>query len=228
MRKSPDRPLLIFDCDGVLVDSELLANAALAKLMSELGHPMTTDEAVKVFGGLQLNDVLALAESLLSFPIPADVGAAAGQHLQEEFRRELRPVKGVREVLSSLPYPRCVASSSTRKRLQLSLEVTGLAELFGDRVFSAEQVEHGKPAPDLYLFAAGSVGARPADCIVIEDSAVGIRAAVAAGISAVGFVGASHATPELAHQLEIAGARTVVTSMSALPNAIEGIVQACT
>jgi beta-phosphoglucomutase-like phosphatase (HAD superfamily) len=143
MGKSPDMPLLIFDCDGVLVDSELLANAALAKLISDLGHPMTTDEAIKVFTGLQLNDVLALAEALLSFPIPNDLGAIAGQQLLEQFRRELKPVKGVREVLSALTYPRCVASSSTRERLQWSLEVTGLAELFGDRVFSAEQVEQG-------------------------------------------------------------------------------------
>jgi beta-phosphoglucomutase-like phosphatase (HAD superfamily) len=219
MRKSPDMTLLIFDCDGVLVDSELLANAAVARLMSDLGHPMTTEEAVKVFTGLQLNDVLALAEALLSFPIPADLGTAAGQQLLERFRRE---------VLSALPYPRCVASSSTRERLQLSLEVTGLAELFGDRVFSAEQVEQGKPAPDLYLFAARSVGARPADCIVIEDSTLGIRAAVAAGMGTVGFVGASHATPELADQLRMAGARTVVTSMSDLPSAIKEAVKGCT
>ncbi|MGA8960526.1 MAG: HAD-IA family hydrolase, partial [Pseudolabrys sp.] len=131
-------------------------------------------------------------------------------------------------VLSALPYPRCVASSSTRERLQLSLEVTGLAELFGDRVFSAEQVEQGKPAPDLYLFAARSVGARPADCIVIEDSTLGMRAAVAAGMGTVGFVGASHATPELADQLRMAGARTVVTSMSDLPSAIKEAVKGCT
>ena len=228
MRKSPGRPLLIFDCDGVLVDSELLANAALAGLMSDLGHPMTTDEAVRIFTGLQLNDVLALAEALLSFPIPADLGAAAGQRLLEEFRRELKSVKGVRDVLSSLPYPRCVASSSTRERLQLSLEVTGLAELFGDRVFSAEQVERGKPAPDLYLFAARAVGARAVDCIVIEDSTLGIRAAVAAGMGTIGFVGASHATPELANQLEMAGARKVIASMSDLPSTIEEIVAACT
>ena len=196
--------------------------------MSDLGHPMTTEEAVEVFTGLQLKDVLTLSEALLSFPIPADLGAAAGQQLLERFRRELRPVKGVHEVLSALPYPRCVASSSTRERLQLSLEVTGLAELFGDRVFSADQVEQGKPAPDLHLFAARSVGARPADCIVIEDLTLGIRAAVAAGMGTVGSVGASHATPELAHQLRMAGARTVVTSMYDLPGAIKEAFKACT
>ena len=148
--------LLIFDCDGVLVDSEVLANEALAELMSALGHPMTTEEAVQIFSGLRLRDVLESAEALLSFPIPADLGAAAGQRLFERFRRELQPVKGVREALDMLPYPRCVASSSSRERLDLSIEVTGLKALFGDNVFSADQVHHGKPAPDLYLFAARS------------------------------------------------------------------------
>ena len=152
--------LLIFDCDGVLVDSELLANEALAELMSALGHPMTTHQALNIFSGRRLRDVLESAEALLSFPMPANLGAAAGQQLFERFRRELQPVKGVREALDMLPYPRCVASSSARERLDLSIEVTGLKGLFGDNVFSADQVEHGKPAPDLYLFAARSLGSK--------------------------------------------------------------------
>ena len=217
--------LLIFDCDGVLVDSELLANAALAELMTSLGHHMTTEQAVKVFSGLRLEDVLASAEALLSFPIPADLGAAAGQRLLERFRRELRPVKGVREALKVLPYQRCVASSSALERLLLSLEVTDLAGQFGERVFSADRVEHGKPAPDLYLLASRSLGVPPADCIVIEDSMLGIRAAAAAGMKSVGFAGASHATAELAQQLKMAGATIVTTSMSDLPAAIEGLVE---
>jgi len=150
--------LLIFDCDGVLVDSELLAHAALAELMSTLGH--------------------------------------------------------------------CVASSSTRERLDLSLQVTGLEGLFGDRVFSAYQVEHGKPAPDLYLLAARSFALKPANCIVIEDSTLGIRAAVAAGMKTIGFAGASHASAELAQQLKMAGANVVIAAMSDLPSAVEGLVAA--
>jgi HAD superfamily hydrolase (TIGR01509 family) len=216
--------LLIFDCDGVLVDSELLANAALAELMSTLGHPMTTEQAVKIFTGLRLRDVLSSAEALLSFPIPADLGASAGQRLLERFRRELKPVKGVVEALGLLPYPRCVASSSTRDRLNLSLEVTGLAELFGDSVFSSDQVERGKPAPDLYLFAARSFDMIPADCIVIEDTMLGIRAAIEAGMKTIGFAGASHATAELVHQLKAAGAKDVITAMSALPGRVEALV----
>jgi HAD superfamily hydrolase (TIGR01509 family) len=213
--------LLIFDCDGVLVDSELLANEALAELMSALGHPMTTEQAIQIFSGLRLRDVLESAKALLSFPIPADLGAAAGQRLFERFRRELKPVKGVRDALDMLPYPRCVASSSSRERLDLSIEVTGLKGLFGDNVFSADQVQHGKPAPDLYLFAARSLGVIPANCIVIEDSTLGIQAAVSAGMKTVGFSGASHATVELAQRLKEAGANIVIAAMSDLPGAVE-------
>jgi HAD superfamily hydrolase (TIGR01509 family) len=218
--------LLIFDCDGVLVDSELLAHAALAELMSALGHPMTTREALQMFTGLRLHDLLASAEALLSFPIPADVGEKAGQRLLERLQRELQPVKGVHEALALLPYPRCVASSSTRERLNLSLQVTGLEGLFGDRLFSADQVEHGKPAPDLYLLAARSFALKPANCIVIEDSTLGIRAAVAAGMKTIGFAGASHASAELAQQLKMAGANVVIAAMSDLPSAVEDIVAA--
>jgi HAD superfamily hydrolase (TIGR01509 family) len=216
--------LLIFDCDGVLVDSEVLANTILAELMTTLGRPMTTQQALEIFTGLRLQDVLASAEALLSFPIPADQGAAAGQRLLELIRRELKPVKGVHGALGLLPYPRCVASSSTRDRLDLSLEVTGLKGLFGERVFSADQVEHGKPAPDLCLLAARSFAVAPADCIVIEDSTLGIRAAVVAGMKTIGFAGASHATTELARQLKTAGADIVIAAMSDLPSAVEGLV----
>jgi HAD superfamily hydrolase (TIGR01509 family) len=218
--------LLIFDCDGVLVDSELLANEALAELMSALGHPMTTQQALHIFSGRRLRDVLESAEALLSFPMPANLGAAAGQQLFERFRRELQPVKGVREALDMLPYPRCVASSSARERLDLSIEVTGLKGLFGDNVFSADQVEHGKPAPDLYLFAARSFGVIPANCIVIEDSTLGIQAAVSAGMKTIGFAGASHATVELAQQLKVAGADIVIAAMSDLPGAVERLIAA--
>jgi HAD superfamily hydrolase (TIGR01509 family) len=153
--------------------------------------------------------------------MPADLGAAAGQRLFERFRRELKPVKGVREALDMLPYPRCVASSSARERVDLSIEITGLKALFGDNVFSADQVEHGKPAPDLYLFAACSLGVIPANGIAIEDSTLGIQVAVSAGMKAIGFAGASHATVELAQRLKKAGANIVIAAMSDLPGAVE-------
>jgi beta-phosphoglucomutase-like phosphatase (HAD superfamily) len=107
------------------------------------------------------------------------------------------------------------------ERVDLSIEITGLTGLFGDNIFSADQVEHGKPAPDLYLLAARSFGALPANCIVIEDSTLGIQAAVSAGMKTVGFAGASHATVELAQRLKMAGADIVIAAMSDLPGAVE-------
>ena len=149
---------LIYDCDGVLVDSEVLAGAALAELMTSLGHPLTGAECSRIFGGLNVTDVLAKAEQILGRPVPPDRGEEAGQRLLARFRQELQPVNGVAATITSLPYRRCVCSSSAPERLRLSLEVTGLAPLFGNDVFSAAQVEHGKPAPDLFWFAARSLG----------------------------------------------------------------------
>jgi HAD superfamily hydrolase (TIGR01509 family) len=217
--------LLIFDCDGVLVDSEVLANAALADLMTALGRPMTTEEAIGIFTGRQLRDVLAQAERLLDRPIPADLGERAGAAMLDRFRRELKAVVGVREAIAALPGPRCVASSSKRERIALSLEVTGLAPLFGENVFSAEQVAHGKPAPDLFLLAADSLGFAPSSCIVVEDSPLGIRAARAAGMTAVGFAGASHATPQLTKLLEEEGATVVLRAMQDLPGAVRRLMR---
>jgi HAD superfamily hydrolase (TIGR01509 family) len=216
--------LLIFDCDGVLVDSERLACGALAELITTLGRPMTTEEAMLIFAGCSLNDVLARAEDILSCPIPQPLGQQAARQLLGRFRRELKAVAGVKEAIAALPYRRCVASSSPPDRLLLSLEVTGLAPLFGGAVFSATQVVSGKPAPDLFLLAARSMGENPSGCIVIEDSSRGVEAARAAGMAAIGFAGASHAGDDLATRLSSAGADTVIRSMADLPPAIERLL----
>lgn len=209
--------LLIFDCDGVLVDSEILAHETLLELMASLGHPMTIDEAIREFAGRSLADTIAAAERLLGRPIPEETGKHYGARLLDRFRRDLVPVAGVRDAILALPHRRCVASSSSPERLRLALDVTGLAPLFGDSVFSAVQVAHGKPAPDLYLFAARSLGATPEDCIVIEDTTRGVTAGRAAGMNVIGFAGARHATPTLADDLTRAGAQVVIRSMSKLP-----------
>jgi HAD superfamily hydrolase (TIGR01509 family) len=211
---------LIYDCDGVLVDSEVLAGSALAELMTSLGHPLTGAECTRIFGGLNVTDVLAKAEQILGRPVPPDRGEEAGQRLLARFRQELQPVNGVAAMIASLPYRRCVCSSSAPERLRLSLEVTGLAPLFGEHVFSATQVQHGKPAPDLFLFAARQLGEAPSDAIVIEDSALGIAAARAAGMRSIGFVGASHVSPDLHKRLKAAGADLIVDAMIDLPGAI--------
>jgi HAD superfamily hydrolase (TIGR01509 family) len=216
--------LLIYDCDGVLVDSEPLANTVLAELMTTLGHPMTAADSVRVFGGRSVKDVLTRAEQILGRPIPGDLGEQAAQRLLARLRHELKAIAGAAEAVASLPYRRCVASSSPPERLLLSLEVTGLAPLFGNHVYSAAQVQHGKPAPDLFLFAARQVGESPSRAIVIEDSALGIAAARAAGMVAIGFVGGGHATADLAARLAAAGADLVITAMTELAAAVEGLV----
>jgi HAD superfamily hydrolase (TIGR01509 family) len=216
--------LLIFDCDGVLVDSEHLACAALAELMTTLGHSMTADETMLAFAGRSLKDVLARAERLLSRPIPKDVGEQAAVQLMARFRRELQAVAGAKEAIAALPYRRCVASSSVPDRLMLSLDITGLSPLFGNNVFSAVEVPNGKPAPDLFLLAARRLGEEPSSCIVIEDSVLGVEAAGAAGMAAIGFAGASHANQDLAERLAAAGAEPVIHSMANLPTAVEQLV----
>ena len=216
--------LLIFDCDGVLVDSEHLACAALAEVMTTLGHSMTSDEAMRAFAGRSLKDVLARAERLLSRPIPKDLGEQAAVQLMARFRRELQAVAGVKEAIAALPYRRCVASSSDPSRLTLSLDVTGLSALFGNNVFSAVEVANGKPAPDLFLLAARRLGEDPSSCIVIEDSVLGVEAAGAAGMAAIGFAGASHTNQGLAERLAAAGAEPVIHSMANLPAAVEQVV----
>ena len=217
--------LLIFDCDGVLVDSERLACGALAELITKIGHPMTTQEAMLIFAGCSQNDVLARAEVILRRPIPRRLGQQAARELMGRFRRELKPVAGVKEAIAALPYRRCVASSSPPDRLMLSLEVTGLLPLFGNDVFSAVHVASGKPAPDLFLAAARSLGQDPSSSIVIEDSTPGIEAARAAGMTAIGFADASHPTADWGRRLAAAGADTVIRSMAQLPAAVEGLVR---
>ncbi len=216
--------LLIYDCDGVLVDSEALASAALADLMTALGHSMTAVECHRIFGGRSLNDVLLRAEQILGRPIPDDLGGQAAQQLLARFRHELRPVAGAAAAIASMPYARCVCSSSAPDRLMLSLEVTGLAPLFGEHVYSAEQVARGKPAPDLFLFAARRVGLAATEAIVIEDSVTGIAAARAAGMASIGFTGASHMTEDLAAQLAASGADEVIAAMAELPAAVATLV----
>jgi HAD superfamily hydrolase (TIGR01509 family) len=216
--------LLIYDCDGVLVDSEVLASEALAELMTALGHPMNAAECARVFGGRSVNDVLARANGILGRPIPDDLGKKAAQQLMTRFRQELKPVAGAAATVASFPYPRCVSSSSEPERLTLSLEVTGLAPLFGAHVFSASQVMHGKPAPDLFLLAARNLGEAPSQAIVIEDSTLGIEAAHAAGMASIGFTGASHVADDLTARLVAAGADLVVTAMAELPAAVAELV----
>ena len=208
-----DRPdLVIFDNDGVLVDSERLANGILADLLTEAGLPYTLEQAVHEFMGGTLARVRASAEPRLGHPLPADFEERYHARLFEGFAR-LEPVAGVPEVLDALDQagtPYCVASSGTHERIRTALTSVGLYQRFEGRVFSAQDVEHGKPAPDLFLHAAGSIGTDPARCVVVEDSPLGVEAARAAGMNVIGYAGMTPAE-------RLAGADAVIDKMGALP-----------
>ena len=184
----PALELVIFDCDGVLVDSESIAAELEVEMFAEIGMPMTADEIrTRFLGRSSAYTNAAIVEHLGELP---DGWEARWEHrYYDALRRQLRPVDGVVEALDEITLPVCVASSSRRKSIALKLELCGLADRFGERVFSAEQVAHGKPAPDLFLFAAQRLGARPSRCAVVEDSPVGVQGARSAGMLTFAYSG---------------------------------------
>lgn len=214
--------LLIFDCDGVLVDSETIANEVLAETLTALGRPMTAAESMRTQIGRALSDILRETSDIVGRRMPDSIGADMNERLFARFRRELRAIDGVANALACLPHRRCLASSSRPERIDLALLVTGLDHLF-DRRFSAVQVAHGKPAPDLFLLAAREMGAEPAGAIVIEDSASGVVGARAAGMRVIGFVGGGHAGPDLARRLSDTGAHRVIAHMRDLPATVAAL-----
>jgi HAD superfamily hydrolase (TIGR01509 family) len=214
--------LLIFDCDGVLVDSEPLSCRIDAEVLTRLGIPYTTEEITRSFVGVSQNDMIARISVERGVTLPDDLGEQINRALFARFETDLKPVDGVRDAILALPYRRCVASSSLPERIALSLRVTGLADLF-DNVFSASEVRRGKPAPDLFLHAASRMEADPAKCVVIEDSIAGVQAACAAGMRVVGFTGGGHCGPEHGARLREVGATTIVAHMADLPRTIAEI-----
>lgn len=199
--------LVIFDCDGVLVDSEPLANAVLARALSAEGLATTLAESVERYTGLSMRSMVERAEAALGRPLPHDFIDRVQAETFAAFRRALRPVPGVREALERIDLPVCVASSGTPDKIALSLRVTGLDCFFGDHVFSATMVPRGKPFPDLFLHAAAGMGTAPGRCVVVEDSLPGVQAAVAAGMKVLGYAGGDHGGEAHARRLERAGAQ---------------------
>ena len=187
--------LIIFDCDGVLIDSEVIACRLLAEALAREGYPISPQETTSRFAGISSRAILQQVERELGRPLSADFEAVSRQHLHTTFERELRAVAGIHAALDAIDIPVCVASGSAPDRLEVSLRVTGLSARFGQNVFSAVTVGRGKPAPDLFLFASRQMGTEPERCLVIEDSIPGVQAAVAAGMFVLGFCGASHCTP---------------------------------
>jgi HAD superfamily hydrolase (TIGR01509 family) len=211
--------VIIFDCNGVLVDSEPIAAAVAAEEFTRVGIPLTPELVLRFFFGRRPADMIAMVETAGNCKLPPSFAGRLTAATVARLRADLRPVPHAAYALTWLRGPKCVASSSTPDRIRASLETAGLARFF-DYVFSAADVPNGKPAPDLFLHAAGRMGVEPRDCIVVEDSPAGVSAAKAAGMNAIGFVGGSHAHGELGGALIAAGARTIVADLRHLKGTV--------
>ncbi len=178
---------IIFDCDGTLVDSELLANQALAIQLTAVGIDVDPHDLVTRYRGWKLAEILDSISQEHNINLPNNFVAAYRQTFSDLCQRELKPIEGVRETLEKLDIPVCVASSGPMHKIQESLDLTGLSDFFKDDLFSAYDVSSWKPDPGLFLFAADQMRVAPSDCWVVEDSQVGIEAALAAGMRPVYF-----------------------------------------
>ena len=181
--------LVIFDCDGVLIDSERLAVKLDVLVLRELGWPLSEAEVIERFLGRSDRDTQAAIEAHLGRKLPADWQKQFEPRYRQLFAAELAPVEGVLEALDCIALPSCIASSGTHEHLRYTLGLTGLDERFAGRIFSAEDVARGKPAPDIFLHAAKRMAATPARCVVVEDSRSGVDAARAAGMRVLAFAG---------------------------------------
>lgn len=215
------RGLIIFDCDGVLVDSEPVSIAVLTGFLRGLGLAIDEPTAYRRFLGRSWPTVAAILAADYGRPIVESERAMLRAEIARRFRSEIRPVPGIVAALDRLDRPACVASSSDPDRLALTLRTAGLEERFAPHVFSAAEVARGKPAPDLFLHAAARMGVPPTDCLVVEDSPAGVEAARAAGMAVIGFLGGGHVEAGgLAAALEVAGPDAIVRRAGDLPGAI--------
>lgn len=205
--------LVIFDCDGVLVDSDRISLRIQAERISALGLEMTYEDCVREFLGLGMEATLEILAERLGRPVPKGWERELDAAVQEGFRRELQPVPGIVDALEKIELPTCVASSGSHEKMRLTLGLTGLLDRFAGRIFSVEEVERGKPAPDLFLHAASRMSTPPEQCIVVEDSPFGVAGAKAAGMAALGFAAA---TPSI----RLDGADAVFTRMADLPGLV--------
>lgn len=212
--------MVIFDCNGVLVDSEPIAAAVLSEALGRLGIALSAAGVMRRFHGRRPADVFAAIQAATGKTLPPDFADLVAAQTLRRLRSELRPIAHAAHALTWIRGPKAVASSSSPERIRTSLEVTGLVRFFEPRCFSASAVRNGKPAPDLFFLAAARSEVEPSACIVVEDSAPGIAAAVAAGMTPIGFVGGSMAPGKLAAELLATGARTIVADMRALKSAI--------
>ena len=210
-----DWQLIIFDCDGVLVDSEPISNRVLAEVLTENGLPMTLEACYEHFMGRNMSDCVHILGTRFGHIITADFVDNVRQRTLDALREEIEPIAGIAAALDRIQVPVCVASSGQLVKMRTTLHLTGLLHHFEDRLFSAAEMARGKPHPDIFLHAAETLGADPGACAVIEDSPVGVQAGIAAGMTVFGYAALTNAG-----QLSAAGAH-VFTDMQLLPDLLE-------
>ena len=214
--------LVIFDFDGVLVDSEILACQAWSDWLMRMGIPVTLQDMVEKYTGQTVSRIKTRIENEYDATLPDGFLDEINPHVEELFAQKLQAVPRAHDFVRHLPCPVCIASGSTLESISKCLGYTKLDEFFraGTNVYSAWTVKHGKPAPDIFLLAAEKSGVSPEKCLVIEDSVAGVTAGVAAGMTVFGFTGASHCTPKQADLLKEAGATSVFNSFAQAEKAL--------
>jgi HAD superfamily hydrolase (TIGR01509 family) len=212
--------LIIFDCDGVLVDSEVISCRAHSETLTRHGYPITADQVLDRFLGVSEREARLMIENETGRKLPEDFESQVNRVTLQSYADDLRAISYVGEAIAAIGVPTCVASSGTPDKIQHGLACTGLYHQFAPHIFSASQVKRGKPAPDLFLFAAAQMQATPARCLVIEDSVPGVTGAGAAGMTVFGFHGGSHCRPGHADLLRAAGAAVTFDDMRQLPGLI--------
>lgn len=217
--------LIIFDCDGVLVDSEIIAAQVESKLLADAGYPIEAVDLVERFSGMSWKDILLTVEKEANIPLQASLLEKAEKAVDAKLAKSVKGIAGVRQAASQISLPRCVCSNSKPHRIEAMLKRSGYLDLFAPHIFSAAVIgeKRPKPAPDVFVHAAKEMGVEPRRTIVLEDSVHGIEGARAAGMRVIGFTGASHTFPSHADRLTEAGAETVINRMTDLPATVEAL-----
>ncbi|WP_159590623.1 HAD family hydrolase [Chelativorans xinjiangense] len=221
----PAPDLIIFDCDGVLVDSEIVAARVEAEMLREAGYEISAEEIAQRYSGLTFRDILMSIEKEAEMLFQASLIDHAEARTDERLRREVKAINGVAQAVAAITVKKCICSNSTGERIAAMLKKTGLSPLFHGVIFSSLETpsKRPKPAPDVFLFAAEKMEADPSRTFVIEDSVHGIAGARAAGMRVIGFTGASHSHPNHADMLMEAGAETTINRMADLNGVIAAL-----
>jgi HAD superfamily hydrolase (TIGR01509 family) len=215
--------LIIFDCDGVVADSETLANELLAESISRIGRPTTMEDSIRLFMGKRWEDCKRAIVDWTGEPLPPSFEADHRALSRDRMRSEVCSVPGLETFLAAhRSYQKCIASSSEHAWLNHCVDKFGLRTHFGRNLFSAADVANGKPAPDIFLYSARRMGVSPKACVVLEDSPTGITGALAAGMTAVGFLGASHILDGHAERLCLVGAHHLAKNFAEVASLLAG------